>query len=331
MAFRIAGAGSRPGNLYFLLNPELNYPAFFKKDHRLFWKLKPNQVIKSDFMVEGEYRINSYGFRDKEFPFKKKPGVYRIVCLGNSNVFGWKQPEEFAYPPQLQKLFDRDQKEFRVEVINAGITGYSSYQGKIFLEEEILRLKPDLVTVNYGWNDLLPARFGVEDKRQEFPPEWALAIQNSLSNLRLYAALKSLWVGRFAQKEQTQKGVKRVAMDDFGNNLKEIESLCRQNGIEVLILTLPVASIKAHWGPGKTSVPHLLNQAYNNAIRQLAVAENYRALDIAALFYDRADLYDDAHNDYIHYNARGHQLVARVIFDYITAAGFLSRTAYAGQ
>ncbi|MCI0532105.1 MAG: SGNH/GDSL hydrolase family protein, partial [candidate division Zixibacteria bacterium] len=128
-----------------------------------------------------------------------------------------------------------------------------------------------------------------------------------------------------------QKGVKRVAMDDFGNNLKEIESLCRQNGIEVLILTLPVASIKAHWGPGKTSVPHLLNQAYNNAIRQLAVAENYRALDIAALFYDRADLYDDAHNDYIHYNARGHQLVARVIFDYITAAGFLSRTAYAGQ
>lgn len=35
-----------------------------------------------------EISLNSQGFRDDEFPAKKLPSVFRIVCLGDSWTFG---------------------------------------------------------------------------------------------------------------------------------------------------------------------------------------------------------------------------------------------------
>lgn len=320
---RIVKVSPKPDNLYFLLNPELNYPEFFRRDHNLFWKFRPNQVIRSNFIVEGEYRINFFGLRNKEFSEKKPEGVLRIICLGNSNTFGWKQKEEDAYPQQLQKLFDANRPELKLEVINAGITGYSSYQGKIFLREKILKLQPDLVTVNYGWNDLLPAKFGIQDKEQKLPPQWVLDIQNLFSRTTLYQVLKSLWVGSFAKREGIKKGAARVSLPDFQQNLIEIERTCRENGVPVVFLTNPIASIEAFWGPGKTSKVHILNKAYNDAIIGLSDTHNFYVLDVTALFLHRADLYDNGKTDFIHYNALGHKLVAQILYEYLLANGLV--------
>ena len=326
--FRIVGVSSKPDNLYFLLNPELDYPQFFKRDHKLFWKFWPNQVIQSNFMVAGEYRINSFGLRNKEFSLEKPKDAFRIVCLGNSNTFGWKQNEENAYPRQLQRLFDRNLPGQKIEVINAGITGYSSYQGKIFLRKDILGFKPDLVLVNYGWNDLLPAKFGIPDKEQKMPPQWILNIQNFLSRTRLYQLLKSFWVGRFSGKRGVEPGISRVSLEDFQQNLIEIEQICQKNKIPAVFLTNPVASLEAYWGPGKVSKVHLINQAYNDAIRQLGQTHNFKVIDIAALFEKRKDLYDHPQADYIHYNALGHKLVARTLYDYLLSRELITTSAH---
>lgn len=275
-------------------------------------------------MVEGDYRINSIGLRNKEFSLEKPKDAFRIICLGNSNTFGWKQSEQDAYPLQLQQLFDQNLPGQKIEVINAGITGYSSYQGKIFLQREILRLKPDLVMVNYGWNDLLPAKFGIPDKEQKMPPQWILNIQNFLSETRLYQLLKSFWVGRFSGKKGVEPGISRVSLEDFQQNLIEIEQICRKNNIPAIFLTNPVASLEAYWGPGKVSKVHLINQAYNDAIRQLGRTHNFKVIDIAALFEKRKDLYDHPQADYIHYNPLGHRLVARALYDYLLSQGLIS-------
>ena len=156
---RIFGFNSNPGNLYFLLNPELSYPQFYLKDKNLFWKLRPHQTIKSNFFVEGVYQINSLGLRDSEFSAEKKAGTVRMICFGNSCTFGWKVKLEETYPKQLEKLLNSDLSYKKYEVINAGVTGYSTFQGIRFLKEQILKYKPDIITVCYGWNDLLPAAF----------------------------------------------------------------------------------------------------------------------------------------------------------------------------
>ena len=308
---RLAGISPRNENLYFLLNPELSYPKFFNRDHYLFWKFRPNQIIKSDFFVEGEYRISSFGLRNQEFSREKPDGVFRIICLGNSNTFGWKQAEKDAYPQQLQELFGRNPSGLKIEVINAGITGYSSYQGKLFLKNYILKLKPDLVLVNYGWNDLLPAKFGIEDKSQRMPPQWILDIQNILSKTTLYQILKSFWVGRFSYRQEKKAGVSRVSLEDFQSNLLEIGEICKQDRVSVLFLTNPIAYL----GPGKISRVHPVNQAYNDVIRSLGQNQPYQVLDITALFLNREDLYDHGRIDYIHYNSAGHKLIAQVLYE----------------
>ncbi|MCK4917225.1 MAG: hypothetical protein KAS51_03305 [Candidatus Omnitrophica bacterium] len=35
-----------------------------------------------------------------------------------------------------------------IEVINAGIIGYTSYQGNLFFKNEILKLSPDVIIVS---------------------------------------------------------------------------------------------------------------------------------------------------------------------------------------
>lgn len=322
---RIAGISSKPANLYFLLNPELNYPQFFQRDHDLFWKFRPNQVIQSNFMVEGDYRTNSLGLRNKEFSPEKPKGGFRIICLGNSNTFGWKQSQENAYPQQLQRLFDQNLPGQKIEVINAGITGYSSYQGKLFLRKDILGFKPDLVLVNYGWNDLLPAKFGIADKNQKMPPQWILDSQNILSRTRLYQLLKSFWVSRFSGKKGIEPGASRVSLEDFQQNLIEIERLCRGNSIKVVFLTNPVPNLEAYRGLGKFSNIQLINQAYNNVIRDLVESHNFKVLDISALFEKQEDVFGNPLADYIHYNARGHGIVAQAIYDYLVAGGLLTQ------
>ncbi len=324
LVLRLIGAPAQSKNLYFQLNPELDYPRFFQRDRDLFWKFRPNQVIKSDFFVEGEYRINSFGLRNEEFSKIKPAGVFRIICLGNSNTFGWKQRESDAYPQQLQSLCDAKLPGLKIEVINAGITGYSTYQGKIFLGEEILRLEPDLVLVNYGWNDLLPAKFGIQDKEQKLPPQWVLDLQNLLSQTTLYQTLKSFWVGRFSGKKAIEPGISRVSIDDFQNNLTDMEKICREYGINAVLLTNPIASLEAYWGKGKVSNVHLLHQAYNDAIRQLAFSKGFEILDIALLFEGRRDLYDNPQADYIHYNALGHKVVAQAIYEYLLWKQFIT-------
>ncbi|OGC88021.1 MAG: hypothetical protein A2142_04455 [candidate division Zixibacteria bacterium RBG_16_48_11] len=317
VVLNLAGVSPKNDNLYFILNPELSYPRFFQRDHDLFWRFRPKQVIRSNFFVEGEYRINSHSLRNQEFPLQKPSGTYRIICLGNSNTFGWKQAEKDAYPQQLQELFQRNPPSSKVEIINAGMTGYSSYQGKLFLRNNILKLQPNLVLVNYGWNDLLPAKFGIEDKNQKMPPQWILDIQNFFSRTALYRVVKSFWVSRFSKKKDKEAGVPRVTLEDFQRNLIEIGGICGQNNTSAVFLTNPIAFL----GPGKTSRVHPVNQVYNDIIRGLARDHKYLVLDIAARFFNREDLYDNGRIDYIHYNSAGHKLIAQAVYEYLLTNG----------
>ena len=130
-------------------------------------------------------------------------------------------------------------------------------------------------------------------------------------------------MGRFSGKKRVEPGISRVSLEDFHQNLIEIEQICRKNNIPAIFLTNPVASLEAYWGPGKVSKVHLINQAYNDAIRQLAHTHNFKVIDTALLFENRKDLHDHPQADYIHYNALGHKLVARTLYDYLTSNKFL--------
>lgn len=80
-----------------------------------------------------------------------------------------------AFPKQLEALLRTNFPGREIEVLNAGIHGYTSYQGLAQLKYRLVRYQPDLVIVQFGINDLSDA-VGYPDKDQHPPISLKIAI-----------------------------------------------------------------------------------------------------------------------------------------------------------
>jgi len=205
--------------VFFVVNRALDYPEVFLRDKKLFWKLKPNQTVKSKFFQGHSYRINSAGLRDKEISKEKtKP---RIIALGNSCTFGWGVDSDLIYTSRLKQILDK-----HYEIINAGVPGYSSYQGRVYFESESVKLKPDYVLILFGWNDHWAAANGIADIDQQLPSKFIINIQNFLSNFHLYRAIKKALLSSIESDIDSlfdrKNTIYRVSVADFEKNIKSI-------------------------------------------------------------------------------------------------------------
>src|SRR5262245_56187508 len=112
-------------------------------------------------LVPGEYprvgappiQVNSRGFVGPEFEEPRASGVVRIVALGDSCTFGQGSGVE-TYPAQLAMRLNNGNDLRRYQVINGGIEGLNSELALRRLTTKIMPLKPDIVTVILGWNEL---------------------------------------------------------------------------------------------------------------------------------------------------------------------------------
>jgi lysophospholipase L1-like esterase len=104
-----------------------------------------------------------------------------------------------------------------------------------------------------------------------------------------------------------------------------LAKLAQGSGIKVFFLSIPVSSAKAFLGPGKTSKPHIANKHYNKALRETTSEIGVPLIDVVLLFEDRGDLYDNGREEYIHYNAKGHQVIADAIYQYFQEHGITQR------
>jgi hypothetical protein len=112
-------------------------------------------------------RTNSKGLRGEEIG-PKKPGVYRILVIGDSYVFGWGVDLDQTWVKRLEDLFRAAGRP--VEVINGGMFGNGPIEYAQRAEYLIPQLQPDLTLVSIlQGSDLV-----------EMPDEWS-----TLPNLRL--------------------------------------------------------------------------------------------------------------------------------------------------
>ena len=98
---------------------------------------------------------NSLGYRNDEFTLEKPGGVYRIVALGGSSTYDVSIKDNAAtFTAQLEKLLKEEYGYTNVQVINAGVPGYNSWEILVNLEFRVLDLDPDLVIIYEGTNDV---------------------------------------------------------------------------------------------------------------------------------------------------------------------------------
>ena len=114
-----------------------------ERDMTLLWRYSPS---------EGR---NSLGLRNREI-YPKNTDAFRILFLGDSLVWSGETSSGRLYTEvlegRLNALFPHDQRF--VEIINAGIPGYTTYQELEFLKLYGLDMRPDLVVLGFVFNDV---------------------------------------------------------------------------------------------------------------------------------------------------------------------------------
>jgi hypothetical protein len=94
-------------------------------------------------------KINSQGFRDREHPIAKPPDTFRIAILGDSFAEALQVPLEktfwSAMERQLPACLVTSKK--KIEVLNFGVSGFSTARELILLERRVWPYSPDIVVV----------------------------------------------------------------------------------------------------------------------------------------------------------------------------------------
>jgi len=123
----------------------------FRPSRRLIWELTPGWSGREGY---GTVTVNSLGLREREIPMGKPAGTFRVLCLGDSVTFGhWVEAAE-AYPRRLEEHLQARSTN-QIQVINAGVPGYSTFQELTWLEEEGWAYEPDLILLGFVLNDVV--------------------------------------------------------------------------------------------------------------------------------------------------------------------------------
>jgi lysophospholipase L1-like esterase len=127
----------------------------------------------------------------------------------------------------------------KIEVINAGVWGYTSCQVAKRYKKEIIDLKPDLILLMSGWNDINKMRIsGITKRSQYCMNHHPLLIR---SNIFRFLRLKI--------KEGFKKTSAQLGTEIFQENskyylegLREIIEDAEVNGTQVVLVSLPSLS-----------------------------------------------------------------------------------------
>jgi len=102
----------------------------------------------------------SAGELDFDVALRKPPGVFRIFILGGSTVAGYGVETPFenlpaAFSAALRQRLSATPGFDNIQVVNAGVDGYSSFNDYLYFATELVHYDPDLVVFYGGWNDYL--------------------------------------------------------------------------------------------------------------------------------------------------------------------------------
>ncbi len=120
---------------------------------------------------QSDVRINALGFRGPEIE-RAKRGRFRIVALGESTTFGLTLlPDDRPWPEVLQERIGQEYScEAPIEVVNAGVPGWTIANQIKRLEHDVLPLDPDVLLSYHGYNGFgyfLPGIASVVDRHHE--------------------------------------------------------------------------------------------------------------------------------------------------------------------
>jgi lysophospholipase L1-like esterase len=247
----------------------------------------------------GSATFNSQGYRGREVAPTKGGKELRIFAFGDSNTLGWSGPTGSNWPGYLQQLFDRTTAS--VTVVNAGVYGYTSFQG-LHHFQDALRLEPDIALISFGANDAHLVT--ISDSEFVNRPVWR-RIDFLLAQAKLGQLIHAS-VDRFSRRQD--RLVRRVSLADYTRYLEQMVSLGKTNGIRVVLLTRPFTGSSPDPSWWKNTAP-----AYNRATIEVGTRTGVPVIDAYAYF----EKYPEYFADESHFTEAGHRRMADLVLEQI--------------
>lgn len=295
---------------------------------------------------------NSLGYRGAEVAVPKPDGVFRIVAMGGSTTYGISLNARETYPAQLEKILREDYGYSHVEVVNAGVVAYTSWESLVNFQFRIIDLQPDLLLVYDGINDvvarLVDPQFynGINPARGIWrvnPTPLSSSVLHRFIAINLHLMENPTTL---TTQLATQSPVIRCDGRDFcpalnmtpqevldanppvyfERNLRHLAVLARFNGVKVLFSSW--AYFPESMGEGID--PFMTYPHVQSAVAQQNDLLQAIATDEEALFYDlMAHMpYDKTYwFDGLHMTASGAHEQARLYADFLAENGLISPLA----
>jgi hypothetical protein len=143
------------------------------KSEGTLWDTVPDVLVGRLAKRQGEFRYkqsvvrtNNAGLRSALPYTLKRPGVFRIVCLGDSMVFGEGGLEEDRFCDQVERFYSEQgirPDDKRIETYALGLPSWTLLQEARYLSRRLTAYDPDLIVVLTTANDITDS-FGVTGK-----------------------------------------------------------------------------------------------------------------------------------------------------------------------
>ena len=321
------------------INPERT--VFWHYDDLLGWKNLPGQ--EGRFITEDSnvlIKINDEGFRDKSYTYQPPPGGLRLLVLGDSIVWGWGVEQKQIFTEIIEKNHPN------LEVINMGVSGYSTDQEYLLLKEVGLKYHPHLILLMFFDDDIAgnirsvnflvypKPKFAVVDGRLVLwqRPSAQVGIARKVNHfLRTHSVLYNVSTRVFLYSparpmEFLRSGVSRMTNWWAGSQnedpfkltsliLIEMHQLVRQHGAEFVIVKV------ATQGDGAMD-----KKEKDDPLGEFCRTRKIPYLDLAFPFHQYLQHEKHASLRFPHdrhWNAEAHKLVASVIQSFLEAEGLV--------
>lgn len=170
-------------------------------------------------------RINSHGHRDDATVVAKPDGVFRILALGDSFTMGHGVDIEDTYVAILEKNLNASFADKKVEIVNAGVFGYSPLIYNLYLQKQGLSMSPDMVIVFFTLTDFWEDRKRLSELEQSFPDLTEEELLEKIKKAEVdfkfdLIGRASLRVSRVSLREESAPSSRRKTVSEFSYKLK---------------------------------------------------------------------------------------------------------------
>jgi lysophospholipase L1-like esterase len=255
---------------------------FFEPDPKLFWRLRANlKNVKAAERLPG-----------REYPFtastdsagrRRQPEVSNprasVLFLGDSCTFGIPVNDGETVAAGVQERLER------VQCVNAGVPGYSAFQGRLRLQDWTGR--PDIAVIAFWPNDR-----STWDQLSDLEHRQLIDAQRD-GDFSRYQVLRLL----------RRLGPQRPRLDEteFAEQIRGMIAVCRARS------TIPVLLI---W-PARAQMDQDLAVSHQDVLRRIAREENVASVDLVPVFRSRD--YNTLFADSVHATRKGYRLAAETL------------------